>query len=91
MAIEHVIQRNNRIICMKHMIGSQCMNMVIQISITLPLHLPFRESLFSSFRYCQVGFIRSGGIEIWPLLVRTVPSGVGDCCEALTSVGVVSS
>ena len=43
------------------------------------------------FRYCQVGFIRSGGIEIWPLLVRTVPSGVGDCCEALTSVGVVSS
>ena len=49
MAIEHVIQRNNRIICMKHMIGSQCMNMVIQISITLPLHLPFRESLFSSF------------------------------------------
>ena len=54
---------------------------------SLPLHLPFRESQFI-FRYCQLGFIQSDSIEIQPLLDRTVPSGVGGCCEALISVGV---
>ena len=63
------------------------MNVVIHVSSVLPLHLPFRESQFI-FRYCQLGFIQSDSVEIQPLLNRTVPSGVGGCCEALISVGV---